>query len=374
MFSRQDIQRLIHRGVDGQPVLSVFLDMSVNSENKRTHDIFLNKEKARYDELDSDRPGHHRVDIGEAFARIERWLGGEYRQANKGVALFIAVGGDWMETLQFPVPVSNRLTVAEQPVVGPLVEVLEQYHHHGVVLVDREHMRLLSLYLDQAVYEREVTADPYPTSHDVKRGGYSARDYQSRKAEEVKHFFKDFSDEVAEFDRQHAPDDLILLGTDENVKQFREFLPSALQEKIVHTERAPVDAGTAAILERLQPFFRRQEEEEQASTVNELRDRVRQEHLAVAGFHDTLEQIQEGKVETLVMARNLERSGVACEKCGFYLARHDDTCPYCGGTTKDGVDIVEALVRIASEQDVRVEFVPAESMGDLNGVGGLLRY
>ena len=374
MISRTHIQALIDRPANGRNILSAFLDMSVNSDNKRTYQTFLNKEKAEYGELDSDREHHHREALGEAFARIEQWVDANFDESNKGVALYAEVDGDWIEGHQLPLPVANRLVISERPVVGPLVEVVERYHHHGVILVDREHLRLLSLYLDQTLHEKEVKTEPYPAPHDVKRGGFSARDFQSRKEEETKHFFREFADEVSDFDRRYHPDDLILLGTHENVKKFSEFLPDALRKKVIHTEGMEIEATPAEVQQKLAPVFQRRLEEEEERAVDLLHDRVEHSHLAVAGFDDTLEQLQEGKIETLVVARGLHRLGGRCEKCKFLLTRSSGTCPYCGGDVSDGVDLVEEMVRLGEDQDLEMEFVAEDSIRDLEGVGGLLRF
>ena len=374
MISKQDILRLLHRPDGNTPVLSVFLDMSVNSVNQRTHRIFLDKEVARFDELDSDRQGHHREELGAALDRVYRWLDEEYDEANKGVAIYTEIGGDWLEAIQFPVPVRNRLTISDRPIISPLAQVVENYHHHGLVLVDRERLRLINVYLGESVAEHEVTTEPYPTPHDVKAGGEAAKERQRRKAEEVRHFFKEFALEVAEFDRRYRPADLILIGTRENVKRFRELLPQHLQEKVVHTENAPIHAATPEILERLAPFFAQQAQQEEINAADLLHDRVGQNHLAVAGFQDTLSQLQEGRVDTLVVARDLERNGAHCLQCGFFLAVEDHACPYCGGELKHDIDLTEAMIRIAEEQEVSLAFVPPESVADLDGVGALLKF
>jgi rubrerythrin len=374
MISRDDIQSLIDRPENGRRVLSAFLDMSVNSDNKRTYRIFLNKQKASFDELDSDRESHHREAVGEAFSKLERWVEANFEEANKGVAVYVEVGGDWVEGHQLPLPVENRLAFDSRPVIGPLVEITERYHHHGVVAVDREHLRLFSLYLDQTMNEREVETEPYPAPHDVKRGGFSAKDYQARKAEETRHFFKEFADEVQDFVKRYRPDDLILLGTQENVTLFREFLPDAIQKLIAHTDRAEIDASAAEIRERLAPVFEARLAEEEARAIELLRDRVRESHKAVSGFPDTLEQLQEGKVQTLIVARGRQEKGGRCEKCGFLLARASGDCPYCGGAVHNDVELVEEMVRIGRDQDARIEFVPGSAVDELGGVGGLLRF
>lgn len=374
MISRAQIQQLIERQADGSDVLSAFLDMSVDSNNKRNHQTFLNREKAAFAELDSDRAGHHREEVGAAFARIDEWLDANFDESKKGVALYMTLDGTWMDAHQLSVPVSNRLVFSDRPVVTPLVELLERYHQHGVVVLDREHLRLLSIFLDQTLNEREVKTEPYPTSHDVRRGGFSAKDFQARKEEETKHFFREFAQEVEDFVRRYRPDDLILMGTHENVQKFREFLPAPIQEMVVHTDRIGIDATPTDIREKLAPAFRARLAEAEAQAVDLLRDRVEQAHLAVAGTEGTLEQLQEGKIETLVIARGLDAEGGRCDKCGFLLGHTSGSCPYCGGAVENGVDLGEEMVRIAQDQGVTIEFVDPAAVRDYQGVGGLLRF
>ncbi len=243
-----------------------------------------------------------------------------------------------------------------------------------MILVDREHLRLLSFYLDQTLHERSVETEPYPTAHDIQRGGFSARDYQARKAEETKHFFKEFCREVEDFVRVHRPDDLTLLGTHENVTRFKECFPDALRRKIVHTDRMEIDASPAEIRGKLAGVFEHMLQEEEARAIDRIHDRVETSHKAVAGFSDTLQRLQEGKIETLVVARGIDRAGGRCGRCEFVLDRTSGNCPYCGGEVRDGVELVEEMVRIAEEQAVTIDFVAAPAVEDIGGVGALLRF
>jgi peptide subunit release factor 1 (eRF1) len=375
MIRRTDIHRLIDGPVQDDPVLSLYLDMTVNSENKRTYNVFLNKQKSRFAELDSDRPSHHRVPLGATIARIERWIEEEFDESNKGVALFSQIGNDHIDAFQFPVRVANRLEISDWPVIGPLTEVLVSHRSYGVVLVDREHLRILRIRLGEVRQERSFAPDAYPTAHDVHAGGVATKDFQRRKAEEVRHFFKDFSHEVSEFDRQYEIDAFVLLGTNENVQQFREYLTAAIADRIIHTVHAPIDGTIAEILERVEPVFEETARKEAASAIELVRDRVRNSHRAVAGIGATLENLQEGKIDRLVIARNLESQGAQCTRCGFYLVQSGDgACPYCGGDVRYGVDLVESMLRIAAQQQIALEFVDAEPMSELAGVGALLRF
>lgn len=374
MISKFDIQRLLHRPEGEEPILSVFLDMSVDSNNKRNHDIYLGQRKREHTELSSDREGHHPQALGEAFARIEQWLDESFEPENQGVALYTAIGGDWLEGLQFPVSTPNRLEITRYPVIGPLSQLIDRYHHHGVLVVDRQSVRMLSVYLGRSRIAHEARGKPYPAPHDIKAGGYSAKRYQRRMAEEVGHFFSEFAREVAAFDRRYRPDDLIVLGIADNVSRFLDALPEQLRDKVVHTDSAPAEPGDAAVLDRLAPFLEAQRRDESTQAVQLLRDRVQQNHLAISGLQDALEQLQKGQIDTLLMADDLEHTGARCTQCGFYVLAERSDCPYCGGELHSGVDLVEAMIRLAEEQEVGIRYLDPQSMADLDNVGALLKF
>ena len=248
MISRQDIQRLLHRSNGESPVLSVFLDMSVNEVNQRTHRLFLDKELARHGELDSDREGS----TGRRWVpleRIHRWLDDGYdpRTVEWPSTRRSAATGPRRSSSRCP---SNRITIspARSSARSPRSWAAPSPR---LLAVDREHLRLILVYLGEPLVEHEVQTEPYPAPHDTRAGGEEAKDRQKRKAEEVRHFFKEFAQEAAEFDRRYRPDDLILLGTRENVTYFIEFLPRHLRDKVAHTNHAPIHEPTPAILERL---------------------------------------------------------------------------------------------------------------------------
>ncbi|HEX6134991.1 MAG TPA: hypothetical protein VFZ24_13575 [Longimicrobiales bacterium] len=374
MITQSDIQRLVQHNANGRPILSLFLDMSVNSDNKRTHQIFLNKERTRFAELESDRDDHHREPLGAVLARVEHWIEDGFDPTNKGIAIYAEVGGDWFEALQFPAPVRNRLELLEHPVIGPLTEVVSAHPRCGMIVVDREHLRLLSLQMGVPGADLSIEPEVIDAPHDVQAGGYSHKGYQKRKAEETRHFFRQFCDHVVRFDQRVRPDIYVLYGTTENARHFREFLPKAITDRIVHTAHAAIGASSTDIVRQTQVVLDQLTQRSEAAALNLVQDRVRQSHFATTGLDDTLVQLQEGKVERLVMARDLDTPGVQCTQCGFYLARRDGACPYCGGSLRDGIDLVESMIRMAATQDVTVDFLPRDTMRDLNGVAALLKF
>ncbi|HEX8208938.1 MAG TPA: Vms1/Ankzf1 family peptidyl-tRNA hydrolase [Longimicrobium sp.] len=374
MITKQDLERLISREPSGRPVISLFLDMSVNHNNKRQWDVFLSQKRAQLEEIEPELIQREGPAVDELTARIRSWIANDFDQSNRGVVIYAEVGGDYFEAMQFPVPVQNRMVVNDRPLVGPLAQVLESYHHYGVILLDREHVRILSVYLGSLLDEIERHGEPLPVNSHVKAGGYSQSRIQRRKAEEMRHFFKDFAAEVEEFVDRYHPQDLVLLGTEENTAKFREFLPDSILQRVVHTGNMWVDEPAAGVMEKLEPLLRADLERREREVVEQLKDRVAHDYLATAGFQGTLTALQEGKVDTLVLASDHRQDGVRCGQCGFVFARDLKTCPYDGSSTLEGVDVVEEMVRMAEGQGVQIAFAAAAEVQELKGAGALLRF
>lgn len=374
MISRDDVQELLHHESNGRPVLSAFLDMSVNSDNKRTHGVILSQWRSRSAELAAAHPGVEAARVAEALDAVERWIAERFDESNRGVAVYAEVGGEWVAGYQLPLALETAVTIQDGPAIAPLVRVLAPERRHGVVLVDRDHLRMFTLYLGRPMDEHTVRTEPYPAPHDIRRGGYSAPDFQRRKAEEVRHFFKEFALEVAEFDRRHAPDEIIGLGTEENVKRFETFLAPHVREKWVYGGHAPIDASLAEVAARLEPFLAERRAKQAEEAVAMYHERAAGEHLTAAGIRDTLERLQEGKVRQLFLADEARHRGARCTNCGFYLAGTADACPYCRGPLRTDVDLIEAMVRLAEEQDVPIQFAPADLLRAPEGAGALLQF
>lgn len=377
MISRQDLERLIQRQDGDKQVLSLFLDMSVDSNNKRNHLVFLGQRRGDFAELENitiPTGSGSETGVGSLYERILGWCENEFDEQNRGVVIYAEVGGDWFEALQFPVSVQNRMVVSDRPVIGPLAQVLTTYEHYGVVLLDREHVRILSVYLGTLLDELEFRGDPLPVPSNVKAGGYSQTRYQRRKREEMKHFFKDFATEVEKFVHRFHPASLVLLGTDENVARFREFLADNVQQMIGHTGPMPVDQAASEVLARLEPHLRADHERHDRELLEQVRDRAAHDYLATAGVQGTLTALQEGKVDTLVLPRDGQIQGVRCSQCGFVFVRDVSRCPYDGSESLEQVDVMEEMVRLAQQQEAEIQFADANAIADLRGAAALLRF
>jgi hypothetical protein len=98
MISTQDLERLIQRQDGGKPVLSLFLDMSVDANNKRNYHVFLGQKRAQFEELDGNRPiptgNGGESGMGTLFERVLEWIDREFDESNRGLVIYTEVDGD----------------------------------------------------------------------------------------------------------------------------------------------------------------------------------------------------------------------------------------------------------------------------------------
>ena len=87
MITKQDLESLIAREESGRPVASLFLDMSVSSNNKRTHQVFLNQKRAQFEELQAEWMAENAEGVETLWDRIQRFLASEYDESCAGVVI-----------------------------------------------------------------------------------------------------------------------------------------------------------------------------------------------------------------------------------------------------------------------------------------------
>ncbi|HEX6913429.1 MAG TPA: Vms1/Ankzf1 family peptidyl-tRNA hydrolase [Longimicrobium sp.] len=374
MISEHDLTRLMERPASDLPVLSLFLDLRPGPDHRRTYDVFLAQRGTRLDELASAWPGVRRAALDEALERAAGWLARERDPASLGAAIFAQAGGGWFQAFGLPVPLDNGLVVSARPALAPLQHALQGRRRAAVALVDREHLRMLCVWLGRVVDQEEVRKDPYPAAHDVQGGGFAEQRYQRHKLEEAKHFFTEFAAAVAAFTARTGAEDVVLAGTEENVGKFRRFLLPELEAKVTATLAAPVDAPVAEIMERLAPVLDDAGDRESEGLVALLRERAGTGYRSATGLQPTLAALQAGRVETLLLGDAQEQRGGRCTRCGFLFAEPPEACPYDGAPVEGGVPVVEEALRMAHAQGARARLLSGEQAREFAGAGALLRF
>ena len=373
MISEHDLTSLIERPASDRPVLSLFLDLRPGPDHRRTHDVFLAQRRARLDDLARGWPGLRRAALEEALDRAADWLARELEPASLGAAIFTEADGGWFQAFALPVPLDNALELSARPALAPLQHALQGRRRAAVALVDREHLRLLCVWLGRVVDQEEVRKEPYPAAHDVQGGGFAEQRYQRHKLEEAKHFFTEFAEALAAFVARTGARDVVLAGTGENVGRFRRFLSPELEAMVAATAHVPVGASPAEVVQRLEPVLQTVDADSGA-LVARLRERASTGYHAATGLQPTLAALQTGRVEALLLADDQGLRGGRCTRCGFLFADEREACPYDGAPIQNGVPVTEEALRMAHAQGASARLVPDAEAREFAGAAALLRF
>lgn len=372
MITREEVGRLMERPAASVPVLSLYLDVRVGADNRRTHEVWLARQRRHAGEL-AERPGQDPDALAAALGRIAAWLEEKLEPASEGVAFFAEVGGGWFEAFQLPIPLPNRLALDARPAVAPLLKALQGRRRHAVALVDRARLRLLSVWLGEVAEEEEVRAELYPAAHDVQAGGAAAHRYQQRKLEEERQNFAGFAEALAPFAARTQADDVVLLGTESNVARLRRALPAEIAGRVALTEAVAADAPTSAVLARLAASLDAAGEAEDDELVRRLRERMATGYLAATGVQRTLSALQNGEVEAAFLPEG-GATGARCTRCGFLFSGTPEACPFDGAPVERGVAVVEEAIRLAAAQGARIRLLSPREAAELTGAAALLRF
>jgi peptide subunit release factor 1 (eRF1) len=96
---------------------------------------------------------------------------------------------------------------------------------------------------------------------------------------------------------------------------------------------------------------------------------------ATGGPEDTIEALNERRVETLLLEPGFERRAYRCTSCGLLLLEADERCPADGAELEELEHLREAAVESALAQDAMVMVVRSyPDLGPFQGIGALLRF
>ena len=138
----------------------------------------------------------------------------------------------------------------------------------------------------------------------------------------------------------------------------------------------PVRAGLSdqELLEQLYPSFVQEERREEEQLYGSIREECFHEGRAATGPLPVLATLKEGRVNHLLIDRELKLKGFRCRRCEFLGLGIPIDCPRCEGEVFE-VDLVNELVELAAQTGAKTEFAdPIEGLTLWGGVAALLRY
>ena len=309
--------------------------------------------------------------------RVQEFITGEWRrQGVKGLVVFSCADGGFWHVFELPVGVPSALIVGAEPYAKTLTALLDEYKRYCVVGVDRKRVRFFTVFLGEIEEHHGVFVDDMVPDQ-VKEGEWAGL-RQSRIArhieDHVMHHLKDSAGLAFNFFLQHGFDRLILAGHKELFSKFKATLHPYLQERLVGEFSIDPDAPLTEILKKSLLVEAKVQKREEESLVAKLREESHAGGLGVTGLKPTIEALMRGQAHILLVGDGYEERGFICYR-DRYLTVEAGDCPICGAPLNLADDIVEDIVQVAIDQNVRIEHI--SHVGDLTErekVGALLRF
>lgn len=315
-----------------------------------------------------------RARLEEERQRVVQFARDEFELHGRSLIVFSCRPRGLWEAFQLQVPVRPLARFADRPFVAQLAAVLDEQERYGVVLLDKEQARILSVYLGRVEHCSELS-DDYPGR--TAMGGWAqARYARHREAHLHRHVLHVVEAVRAEL-RRRPFDRLIAGGPDQAFSAFLGVLPRGLRARLVGTFTAELFASDQEVLDRVRVIEEAAQRRAEAELVDHLIDTARGGGLAVLGWDQTLQALGEGRVHKLLLAEGMSQSGRACPEGHFAAVEAAGACPVCGRALQAVADAGEWAVEAAFDTDASVETVRGEAAPALmreRGVGAVLRY
>ncbi|UCF08541.1 MAG: hypothetical protein JSW28_02305 [Thermoplasmata archaeon] len=334
-------------------------------------DKFLNKrERECLKALAEDRElkGTFQENMEQIRAFLEA---GRKSKQVKSFAIFSSVSKNFFEGYLLTLELENQLIVDTSPYIRPLAMLEDEWESFAIVLLDHSNAKLF-LISSAVISDSKKMHKHIMNKH--KKGGWSQMRFQRLRQGAIDHFFKELVDKLETFLEKEPVRRIILAGPGNAKKEFHEYLPDHLKEKVIATMDTQLDIPEAQLLsDSLSDFFKKEREEEN-EMVNDLRAEILKGGLVAYGVDDTLDAVTSGRAELLLVNMGKRAAGWKCERCGIFKSGRTENCESCGEPVFN-VDVVEELVEAAKSMNTTIEFIPDnELLDELGGVAAFLRY
>lgn len=362
-----------------QPVLSLYLEgrpkQSSNGRFGMTLRPWLKKQAKA---LAAGMSATERKEFQTQLDRIENFLQGA---ENRPLAIFSAA--DKWTCLHLPAPVSNELQWGK-PALAQLRRIAEEQRKLCVVAVDRAGARFFQYELGDLAELPAMRFELDVSQWKRKEHGHMARRntkmphgllrdaFKHRMEEQYKHFFRHVAHRIKfVFANEHSQG-VLLVGSERLTKSIEAALPREIRDRAV---LIPEDLARilpaklqAKILPKISEWMRQFSEARVVRLLESARG-------SVVGFDETLAELQNGRIGTLLMIRGLEVPLRQCTNCGEVNRSADPVCATCLKPRHE-VMLSQVLDGLAKQHDTSIEILDpdaAKSLVKAGGMGGWLR-
>jgi Bacterial archaeo-eukaryotic release factor family 10 len=307
--------------------------------------------------------------------RIERFLS-QRRPEEKALAIF--AGRENWTVLPLQASVENELRWGK-PAVGQLYQLMRKHQPSCVVVMDHHAARFFMYSLGELTLLEEKTFDVDISQWKKKDLGHfmgeqtrktrgSNRDvFEHRLGAQYARLCGEAAERAAALCEQHSLTDIFLVGPDRLSGLIKAKIPQTLAELVFVITEDLGNFSPEDVRRRLEPLMDNYKRRQQIAAVTYL---FGADHGAVTNVDETLTQLQNGALRTLVLAENFDLEVHQCLKCGRANRSADPACAACGAPRRK-VALCEILPALLTAHDTKLEIVIGDAAQMLARAGGM---
>jgi peptide chain release factor subunit 1 len=311
-----------------------------------------------------------REELKRDLERVRSFFDGEFdAKGTRGVVVFSATGAGLFEVMRLPDPISSEVVIDDSPYIEPLTQ-LPGTDGYCVLLINRQLARIL---IGGSSGMREVASivDDVHRWHD--QGGWSQARYQRGIVKETRDHVKHAADELFKRFKAGTVQRLIIGTPDELRGGIESSLHSYLRERLAGWIDVDVRASPSEVASEAAEVIERDEREHERAWLERLRGELGRGARGVAGLTDTLQALNERRVEAILIRFGFRAPGYSTANSDF-LSTEDGIAP-SDERLQPREDVIEHALESALEQSAEIVVVRHHpDLEALGSIGAVLRY
>jgi peptide chain release factor subunit 1 len=344
----------------GHRVLSVYMGFDPSQmpnlrERRIELDSLLAEAERRYGG-DEEITHSERMALREDIRMVRELLADQHElapEAARGLAIFCSAPAGIHEIIKLPESVDPVVVLDERPFIEPLLE-LAAPERWCVLLVSHRASRIFTGTRAHLV-EVAGLLDDVHRRH--SQGGWSQARYQRGIEMETAQHIRGTCAILLERLQRRAFGDLLVGGPAELHHRIEGELQPELRRRLAGCFEIDVErAAPTEVLARATPLIEAQERRREHEALSRLEEGLAPVGHGAVGLDEVLELLNEGRVQTLLVARGFAAPGFRCPLCGR-LSTTGSPCPLDGTMPERREDVVESAIELALDRSAEVLIV-----------------
>jgi peptide chain release factor subunit 1 len=371
--NKQRLRELAALRPDGHKILSLYLNLDPSefpTPRQRSSELQSLLDTVERELREDSLTHEQRTELKQDIQRVRAYFEREFdASGTRGVAVFTASAIDLFEVQRLGRPVRSEAVIDDSPFIEPLTS-LPGDDGYCVLLVNRQIARILS---GDSAGMREVVniVDDVHRWHD--QGGWSQARFQRGIMKETKDHLKHAGEELFKLYERGLVRRLIIGTPDEMRGEVQNTLHSYLRDRIAGWLEIDVKARPAEVAREAGAIIESDQREREREWLDRLKSELGRNSRGVAGLADTLEALNERKVEALLVKEGFRAGGYASAASDF-LSTEPGASPV-GEQLQKRDDILEPAFESALEQSAEIVVVRHfPDLEPLGSIGAVLRY